>query len=464
MLTPRRRDAACLAGLFAASATLYLSFQSKVYVFEGLARALPIELGHWRTAVHGNYLAYGLVGGAFHRLLQACGLSPLAVVSLQTLDAFLGAAGLCVFYVIQRVLGAGRPAAAAWAAVLGLTQGYWMWSSEAENYVFSALLLQLLFLALAARLAGRRVPAALIGALHALAVTGHLVNIVFVLPAAFVVARTGSRRELASYAGAWLGGMAALYGAALAFVRPPNPVVWFLGSAASGQGVNLRDTWSVANLGVWLGTTGKALVADPWRPAALVAAVVTTVKLRGLRGVRRDAALAAGLWLLGYAVVFTRWEPYTMVYRVTDLAPLVLLLSLAWPATAGAVLAGLLAVANGPGAAFRADAANNPRLARMEFIRGATQEGDWVAGEGGDELYIPYFAQRRPLLLGRRREDLEAGVASLLAAGQRVYLPSAVVDDSYWGPRLRSWKLEKTASDAQGGDLYRVKQTPSASK
>jgi hypothetical protein len=233
---------------------------------------------------------------------------------------------------------------------------------------------------------------------------------------------------------------------------------------SSQGGVNVRDTWSWGNLLIWLGTTGKAVVADPWRPALLVAAAGAVAGLRRLRGVRRDAAVAAGLWLLGYAVVFTRWEPYTMVYRVTDLAPLVLLLSLAWPQAAGAVLAVLLALANGPGAIFRADAANNPRLARMEFIRSATQEGDWVAGEGGDELYIPYFAQRRPLLLGRRREDLEPAVAELLAAGQRVYLPAAVVQDPYWGPRLRAWRLEKTASDGKGGELYRVKQTPSTAK
>lgn len=467
MNAERRRDAAAAAALFLAGAALYLSFLSKVYVFEGLARAMPIELGEWRRLVNGNYLAYGLVGAAFHRLLGLFGLHPLAVVSLQVMDAFWGAAGLALHFALQRLLGASRPAALAWAAALGVTLGWWSWSSEAENYIFSAFLVQGFFLVLALRLSGRRVPASLLGGLHALAVTGHIVNGVLGLAAAYVVWSTApkgrERRELLLYVAAAALGLFALYGAAWLFVRPQEPLRWFLGSASTAHGLNTRSTWTFANLLTWLGTSGRAVAADPWGPGLGLGALAAAFGLRGLQGPSRKAASAAGLWLLGYALVFTRWEPYTGVYRVTDLPAFILLLSLAvparWSAPAGLALAALLAAANLGAVTARADASRNPRLARMEALRTVSREGDWAAGEGGDELYIPYFAQRRPLVLGRFREQPQAlrkAAAELAARGETLYFFRDTVADPFWGPELKAWKLEPALSDAQGTLLYRA--------
>lgn len=467
MKAERRGDAAWAAGLFLAGAALYLSFLSKVYVFEGLARAMPIELGQWTRLLNGNYLAYGLVGAAFHKLLGLFGLTPLAVVSLQAMDALLGGAGLALHFAAQRSLGASRPAAAAWAAALGVTLGWWTWSAEAENYIFSAVLVQGLFLGLALRLTGRRVPAAALGALHALAMTGHIVNGVMGLACVYALWTSAPPRRRARDIAAYLltGALCigAAYGLALAIVRPESALRWFLGSAATAQGLNTRDVWSLANLGVWLGTSGRAVAADPWGPAVGLLALAAAAGLAGQKGARRAAAIAAGLQLLGYALVFTRWEPYTGVYRVPDLPAFILLLSLAvpprWSAPAGAALAALLAAANLGVVSARADAGQNPRLARMEALKSVSREGDWAAGEGGDELYIPYFAQRRPLLLGRFRDRPQAVLAAareLAAQGRALYLFRDTVKDPFWAPHLASLRLEAVAADEQGPLLYRV--------
>jgi hypothetical protein len=467
MKAERRADLAWAAGLFLAGAALYLSFLSKVYVFEGLARAMPIELGEWKRLLNGNYLAYGLLGAAFHSLLGLFGLKPLAVVSLQALDALLGGAGLALHFAVQRTLGASRLAAAAWAAALGVTLGWWTWSAEAENYVFSAVLVHGLFLGLALRLAGRKVPAAALGALHALAMTGHIVNGVMGLAVLYALWTTAEPRRRVRDVAVYVltGGLCigAAYGLALAVVRPENVLRWFLGSAATSEGLNTRDVWTLSNVGVWLGTSGRAVAADPWGPAVGVLALAAALGLAAQKGLRRAAAVAAGLQLLGYALVFTRWEPYTGVYRVPDLPAFILLLSLAvparWSAPAGAALAALLAAANLGVASARADAARNPRLARMEALKAVSREGDWAAGEGGDELYIPYFAQRRPLVLGRYRGRPEAmleAVKHISAHGQSLYLFRDMAQDPYWAPHWAGLELEAVASDGEGPLLYRV--------
>src|SRR5262249_31991035 len=92
------RERLVQALLFVAAFSLYLSFLSKSYVFEGLARAMPIELGRFRSLFNGNYVLYGFVGWCFHNLLRLFGAEPLAVHSLQIMDALFGAAGLWIFF------------------------------------------------------------------------------------------------------------------------------------------------------------------------------------------------------------------------------------------------------------------------------------------------------------------------------------------------------------------------------
>jgi len=72
----------------------------------------------------------------------------------------------------------------------------------------------------------------------------------------------------------------------------------------------------------------------------------------------------------------------------------------------------------------------------MALIKANTRETDWVTGDSGqDEIYIPYFAQRRSILMGRyagNPAELSAILAGLLAHQQGVYVTSRVLENPQW--------------------------------
>src|SRR5437016_4815539 len=100
-----RRDGLYAGFLALGFFALYASLLSKSYVFEGLVRAMPIETGRWAHLLPGNYLLYGPLGLVFHSVLYALGFHHPAVISLQIMDALIGAGGIAVFYLLLRRLG-----------------------------------------------------------------------------------------------------------------------------------------------------------------------------------------------------------------------------------------------------------------------------------------------------------------------------------------------------------------------
>lgn len=483
-----------LAGLFA---VLYLSFPSKAYVFEGLARAMPIETGRFSQLFNGNHLLYGLLGFFFHRVVLLLGLLWLSVLSLQMFDCLLGAVGLLVFFLTLRQLGADRGEAAAWSGVLGLTIGYWAWSTEAENYIFSSLLLSLHWLALLRYRAGHGPSPRMLGLLGGLAVMGHIVNgLSWLLGLWMIGSRERGRPRLAKlqYLAAAAAFVLLMYAAViLFFIKPGSPTQlfhWLTGSASSEtSGFHWHGGYSLGGLGQWLKMTlnifvssgpefvvrpaGVAAQAFLWLARGLLTAAAFSAffGLRSLDGPSRAAAAGCLIWLGCYAAVFISWEPYTMVYRVSDLIPLVTLIYLGtarawarpWPALIGLGLALPLAAANLTAEIYpRSLAQNNQRLARMEFYKSVVPPEGWIAvGEeagGGDELYIPFFAERRPILLSRYRahpQALAGLLDRLLEAQQPVYLPSRVLTDTYWKEQLAPF--QPAPAERRGSEeLYRL--------
>src|SRR5437870_1663225 len=94
-----RRDLIYGALLALAAFGLYAGFLSKGYVFEGLIRAMPMEVpGRLTHLLPGNYLLYGPLGLLFHSGLYLAGWRQPAVHSLQLMDALLGAIGVFLYY------------------------------------------------------------------------------------------------------------------------------------------------------------------------------------------------------------------------------------------------------------------------------------------------------------------------------------------------------------------------------
>ena len=496
---PLDLDAACGLGLFLASAAIYLAFLSKTYVFEGLARAMPIELNHFRDLFNGNYVLYGFVGWCFHSALSIF-VDLTAVTSLQILDALLGAAGVSLFFRIHRKIGFDRASALLGAGVLGSTLGYWRWSTDAEDYIFSTLLLLLNFHMLIDYGEKRRSRPAVLGFAYALAVGGHIVNAAFAPVALWFVIRANPRqwkRPAAEYAASGLVAALAMYGVALAIVHPSNPsdaLRWFWGSAASPAGVTFGGGQSPWKIWLWLRTSVHALTSispafpAPWSgpfgffassvlfPALLWFArlfaliLLGRIAFRGRTLPEQDRTIAGGcfLWIGAYALIFTSWQPDTLVYRTTDLPPLCLLLCLSArrlpipTRSALAVLMSCLFFGNlGAEILPRSDASNNPGLARMDFVRAHTNEGDWVTGGGGrDELYLPFFAQRKPLVVDRFRADPDQILEFARRISKRnesIYVTSTIMRDPFWSGFFRRVKLAPLAADSSGFALYRLK-------
>jgi hypothetical protein len=489
-----KQDKIIAWGLFFLGLGLYLSFLSKAYVFEGLIRAMPIETGRWVHLLPGNYLLYGPLGLVFHTLLYTLGIHQPAVTSLQIMDAILGATGLAVFYRLLRRLG-GDPVESAVASLLmGTSLGYWLWSTDAEDYILSTGLLLVTFAALVRYARDKDVDPLLIGVLHGLAILGHIVNTIFAVVVLWFFITANKRRwprDFARYsaaAGLIAGGA---YLAVAVGVRHPDNfdelLRWFAGSAGrGGAAISFGGGFSLANFWEWarmsLHIVGSFQPAynhpEPWtlaRPFLAVAWFLLAVfglalALRWKTIYRKFPAVVGGcaIWLGVYALVFARWEPWTMVYRVSDLPPLWVLLFLSYRSLSvnrvfwrSAALALTLCLALGNlGAEIypRSLESNNPHLARMRFVREHTSEQDWVTGDSRqDEIYLPYFAQRRPIVIQRysgQPELLDSLIGALLTHGQSVIVTSRVLESEEWKLYFKRYRLTVQARDPNGFELY----------
>ncbi|MFH2204312.1 MAG: hypothetical protein ABIJ96_14430 [Elusimicrobiota bacterium] len=496
---PVSPDALTCAGLATGFTLLYLSFLSRYYVFEGLARAMPIEAGRFRELFNANHMLYGTVGWCFHGLLKMLGVVQLSVHSLQQLDALLGAAGVGLFFLTLRRLDAPRITAALWAAALGFFLGYWLWSIDAENYIFSTFLLQLNFFALVRYTRQRKGHPVLLGALHALAVMGHIVNGVFGVVVLWVIYRT-HRRNWLRPALLYVAAVAVLtlgaYALTLAVIVRPQTMDearrWFMGSAGRTDGAwNWRGGYGWTKLGQWLTSSLNVICSfksgyqnpPPWPLAGLwqwiarlMLAGFAAAALWNRRRIWRESGTELGaclLWVGAYACVFLSWEPHMLMYHVTNTVPFCVILYLSsramrLPAPRQYAAAGVFTLSLGL-ANFSAEVLprsyreNNPALMAMDFIRNHTEDRAWIATDLDlDQLYIPFFARRRPLLLGRYggssgHERLSGELDRLLQDGQRLYLTSNVLAIEEWRRYFGGAQLEVAARYEDGFTLYRLR-------
>jgi hypothetical protein len=494
-MKPTQYDRFAAAGLAFGALLLNLGLLSKDFVFEGLIRAMPIETGRWGYLFPGNYLLYGPLGLTFHTFLHAIGLKTLAVVSLQGLDTCLGAIGIGIFYLLLRRLGLQRFLAGAGSALLAFSLGYWLWSTDAENYILSTLLLIGLFYSLIRYAEDRDPDPITIGTLFGLAIMGHIINTLFGVVIAWFFYRVHGReawRPMARCVVAAFLVAGTAYLAVLFTIQKPTSahqaLTWFMGSANTESGFRLGGGFTIPKIRDWLKTTVHIFISfrpgytqpAPWPVALylLIAAggflfawsVLGATRIRAIY--RANPAVVGGclIWLGTYALWFTRWEPWTMVYRVSDLVPLWMLLLLALQRIAerhrvAIILAPVVAVClfiGNLGAELypRSQATNNPHLARMDFLREQTGTDAWITGDSRvDEIYIPYFAQRRPIVIERFAHSqgmLTEWIDKRLAAGEDIYVTSRVLERPIWKDYFSRYRLQQQAAFRNEFYLYRL--------
>lgn len=464
-LSPRRLP--WLTG--AAAAALYLSRPAARYNFDGVACAIAVDLGDLRHLAHGNHLAYGVLGWLWFSLWKLAGYRGPALYSLQALSSLLGAAAVGAFARLLLDIEVRPASAAAGALGLAVSEFYWTWSLEAQVYLLGAL-----FLVLAAGEALRERPRpARLGALHAGAALGHVGHLMFAPAALYLLGRDArARRRYALCAAAVL---ATAYLAAAALCARPRSWdearVWLLGSAALSRDRSFlwHGGYSAAALRSWLRTSARL-----WGGSAVGSVAALSLSAAGAAAAwrrERRVAVACLLWLAGYAALFLAWEPTTAVYRITDLVPLWILVVIgveSWSARAAWAPAALAALVAALGAwnfarvvSPAADPRRNAPLQGVLRVARETPDDAWVVASGIEQVYLPYFARRRPIdvrYYEGRAPDLEKRLAGLRTAGEPVFVMPRTLTDA-WRAWFAARPLREVGAPGSG-ELYRLGAAP----
>ncbi|MFI5347869.1 MAG: hypothetical protein ACHQ51_15975 [Elusimicrobiota bacterium] len=462
------------AAVFAAALLLYLSFRSLYFNFDGVACAIAVELSDFKHLVHGNHLAYGVVGWLFDRAWRILGYGGPAMLPLQVLDSLLGAAGATAFASLLRRSGRSDREAALGAAALAVSSAWWFWSLEAQVYLLGAL-----FAALAARecLAENPRPA-VAGLWHAAAALGHVGHLMALPALAWALTRKGGRKSLRPYLAALFVSLAAAYAAAGILAVRPSTLdelrLWLLGSAALG--VDRGFSWHAASLSAalpaWFAMTFRIFCEFVGRPPLARAAgfLLALIPLAAAaRGARRGGTRARFwlIWLAGYAVLFVNWEPFTMVYRISDLLALWALALIGLDDLPPRARAGALAAWTAAALAFNlaftvrpaADPASNADLVEARWSAVHVPDDAWVLTYGNGSVYLPYFAHRKVVNLRylEAPEALEARLDRLNAGGEGVFVSDRTLELTGHLAPLAAYGLEP-AGEWDGLTLYRVRR------
>lgn len=460
------------AAVFFAVLFLNLSIRSLFFNFDGVACAIAVELSDFKHLVHGNHLAYGVVGWCFDRLWRIFGYQGQSVLVLQVLDSILGAAGAAVFASLMRRMGRGERESVLAAAALAVSHAWWFWSLEAQVYMFGAL-----FAALAAREALSDKPRpSLVGLWHAGAILGHVGHLMALPALIYILTRKKGRREAFPYMCSLFVAVAIPYICAGLFAVQPSSFhelrLWLLGSAAlttdrsflwhSIPLTQALPAWAGMTLRVFTEFVGRQGLA--WAAGVALAVLPLLAAARGAADRSRESVFWL-LWLAGYAVLFIAWEPYTIVYRVSDLLALWALATLGLRTSPPRLRAGALAAWTAAAFAFNlayvvrpaADPANNPDLVEAEWTKLAAPADAWILANGRGAVYIPYFTARRPVNLRYYTDEraLHARLDALTGAGEVVYVSGRTMLEEGLRAKLERYGLEPVA--ASGGlTMHRV--------
>ncbi|NNN07391.1 MAG: hypothetical protein HKL90_15980, partial [Elusimicrobia bacterium] len=309
----------------------------------------------------------------------------------------------------------------------------------------------------------------------AAAALGHVGHIMAVPALLWILPRRrgAAKNFLAALAGTLI---AAYLVAGVFVVRPQNwndVRLWLLGSAALN--VDRSFSWHtaapLAALAAWTRMTLRVFCDFDVASGALKAAGVLLALLplaSAARALRRGDRTSRFwlFWLAGYAALYLTWEPFTVVYRVSDLIGLwaLALIGLdALPPTArvAALVAWIAAAAPYNWATQirpNADPAGNADYVTALRVAEGTPEDAWIVVIGRDQVYVPYFARRRPLNLRYLPDEaaLDSRLDALAAHGQSVYATDRALDESGRRVEFTRYGLEPSAAG-----LYRVKRAAS---
>lgn len=454
--------------------TLYLAFPSGAWNFDGVACAAALELGDSYFYFHGNHLLYGFFGFGIWRLV----LNPMgihrALPALQLFTSLLSAAGLYpLFQVVRQQLS--DDFSALWVVLaVSVTAVFWVWSLEAQVYALG-------FLGIAWATYFLFQPPSSekwvwVGGSHALAILGHVLHGVWIIPclywlwqenAADPQARQG---YLFRYLLTLMGGVLSLYLLVIAVViLPHQPQTqslwhWLLGSAALTPDRHFAWHWAGRRAPfLWASTSLRVLWGSFWpyaRSTSRTLWLLTGASALGWGGVllcsgRESKTLPwrfSFLWILAYGLFLWTWEPRTECYRMSEIIPLAIALSLGAQqirrrVIQKLVLSGIfvstLLVNFYTRISPMHQTEKNALFMEVSELAAQTPENSIYLTLGGSPwIYLLYFTGRQAFDLHRAAREPDAFWKDLARQrGQRpVLISTAALEDERVKPWLSSFK------------------------
>jgi len=411
---------------------LYLAFLTRTYYWDGVLFALDIEAVHQGTMApaglfHPNHLLYSALGSVLYSAVLALRLNVRALSVLQVFNVFLSVLTGYLVYLLSRRLTQCRVIAIFCWLLFAVGATWWKFSTDADSYVVSVLLVVLVAWFLLET--PQRIFAA--AGCHIAAMLFHELAIFTYVPVITIIAldsqRSVARRFWMSVA--YLAGTGSAVGAVylLCYTQVdrtafPSLFRWITSYASDsgfthslGQIVGSYLTSYVKLfLGGRLGFIGDYFsVAICLSLLACVSALVWAIIL--FRGrpqldasvrINRNAVIFLWVWLISYAIFLASWDPGSAFHKLFVWPPIALLIGVylaqrdALLARAKAFVAIAVAIAGWNFAAFiypHSHASADPVLTLAQTIDKELPKTATVYFRvlDPDDWYLEYFAPGR---------------------------------------------------------------------
>ncbi len=318
----------------------YFSTRSALQMPDSLAYALSARTG--QDLFHPHHLLYSPVVRAFYLALSPACASCDAVLAAQVHNVLWASVAVAaIFHVVRRTTGASLAGPGA-ASVLLVSQGVWVYSTQAEIYVPALGVLALLVATIVPgpgpELGWKRLLA--VAFLFALAVLYHQSNALFAAPLGLYLAATQGRRRaraialvmalaggtvalayaLAFVAGPWEKTLASFVRFNLEYASHPNPTWGTLDNFSPRGAYYLfrSQMWNFIPIPFGAATVPIFALALGALAAWNVARSLRPAPFRTLRGF-----LLA--WLAAYFLFFLWWLPSEREFFIVTLFPIIVL-------------------------------------------------------------------------------------------------------------------------------------------
>lgn len=125
----------------------YLALLTKNYYWDGIffARVIEEARGLDASLLHPNHLVYNVVGYLFYKLAHGAGLEVRAVVVLQVVNCFFGAASAYVLFRILQDCFRSLYLSAALTLLFAFSATWWKFATDADSYIPSTFFLLVSF-------------------------------------------------------------------------------------------------------------------------------------------------------------------------------------------------------------------------------------------------------------------------------------------------------------------------------